>query len=53
MPWQVAAWFVGSAAAFGIVGEVFQRNGLVAERRRRGAVFKVERGTLTTQKRLN
>ena len=36
-----------------MVGEVLKRHGLVAERRRRGAVFKVERGSLTVPERPN
>lgn len=39
--------------AVSTVGEVLKRHGLVAERRRRGAVFKVERGTLTAPERPN
>lgn len=35
------------------VGEVLKRHGLVAERRRRGAVFKVERASLTAPQRPN
>ena len=35
------------------MGEVIKRHGLVAERRRRGAAFKVERGTLTAPQRSN
>ena len=35
------------------VGEVLKRHGLVAERRRRGEVFKVKRGTLTAPQRPN
>ena len=35
------------------MGEVIKRHGLVAGRRRRGAVFKVERGTLTAPQRSN
>ena len=35
------------------MGEVLKRHGLIAERRRRGAVFKVERGTLTAPERPN
>ena len=35
------------------VGEVLKRHGMVEERRRRGGVFKVERGELTEAKRCN
>lgn len=35
------------------VGEVLKRHGMVAERRRRGAVFKAERGALTVAERCN
>ena len=42
-----------SPPAISTVGEVLKRHGLVAERRRRGAVFKVERGTLTAPERPN
>ena len=42
-----------SPPAVSTVGEVLKRHGLVAERRRRGAVFKVERGTLTAPERPN
>jgi transposase-like protein len=35
------------------VGEVLKRHGMVAERRRRGAVFKAERGALTAPERCN
>lgn len=35
------------------VGEVLKRHGLVTERRRRGAVFKVERGSRSTAERPN
>jgi transposase InsO family protein len=35
------------------VGEVLKRHGMVKERRRRGAVFKVERGSLTAPERCN
>ena len=35
------------------VGEVLKRHGMVEARRRRGAVFKVERGTLTEAERSN
>ena len=38
---------VESPPAVSTVGEVLKRHGLVAERRRRGAVFKAERGNLT------
>ena len=37
--------------AVSTVGEVLKRHGMVAERRRRGGVFKVERGTLTAAER--
>jgi len=39
--------------AVSTVGEVLKRHGMVAARRRRGAVFKVERGTLTVPERNN
>jgi len=39
--------------AVSTVGEVLKRHGLVAERRRRGAVFKVERGSRTVPERPN
>ena len=42
-----------SPPAISTVGEVLERHGLVAERRRRGAVFKVERGMLTSPERPN
>ena len=42
-----------SPPAISTVGEVLKRHGLVAERRRRGAVFKVEQGTLTAPERPN
>jgi putative transposase len=42
-----------SPPAVSTVGEVLKRHGLVAERRRRGAVFKMERGTLTAPERPN
>ena len=42
-----------AAPAVSTVGEVIKRHGLVAERRRRGAAFKVERGTLTAPQRSN
>jgi transposase InsO family protein len=35
------------------VGEVLKRHGMVAERRRRGGVFKVDRGGLTAPERCN
>ena len=35
------------------VGEVLKRHGMVAERRRRGAVFEAERGALTALERCN
>jgi transposase InsO family protein len=35
------------------VGEVLKRHGMVEARKRRGAVFKVERGTLTAPERCN
>ena len=35
------------------VGEVLKRHGMVAERRRRGGVFKAERGALTAPERCN
>ena len=40
-----------SPPAVSTAGEVLKRHGLVAERRRRGAVFKVERGRLTVAER--
>ena len=42
-----------SPPAISTVSEVLKRHGLVAERRRRGAVFKVERGRLTVAERPN
>jgi transposase InsO family protein len=39
--------------AVSTVGEVLRRHGMVDARRRRGAVFKVERGTLTAPERNN
>jgi len=39
--------------AVSTVGEVLKRHGMVDERRRRGAVFKVERGALTVPERSN
>jgi transposase InsO family protein len=39
--------------AVSTVGEVLKRHGMVEARRRRGAVFKVERGTLTAPERNN
>ena len=42
-----------SPPAVSTVGEVLKRHGLVAERRRRGAVFKAERGALTVPERPN
>lgn len=42
-----------SPPAVSTVGEVLKRHGLVAERRRRGAVFKAERGDLTAPERSN
>ena len=44
---------IASPPAVSTVGEVLKRNGMVTERRRRGAVFKVERGTLTAPERPN
>lgn len=35
------------------VGEVLKRHGMVKARRRKGGIFKVERGTLTTPERCN
>jgi putative transposase len=42
-----------SPPAVSTVGELLKRHGLVAERRRRGAVFKVQRGALTAPERQN
>ena len=42
-----------SPPAVSTVGEVLKRHGLVAERRRRSAVFTVERGRLTVAERPN
>jgi len=42
-----------SPPAVSTVGEVLKRHGMVEARRRRGAVFKVERGTLTAPERNN
>jgi hypothetical protein len=42
-----------SPPAVSTVGEVLKRHDLVAERRRRGAVFKVERSMLTAPERPN
>lgn len=44
---------VESPPAVSTIGEVLRRNGMVAERKRRGAVFKVQRGTLTAPERPN
>lgn len=44
---------IESPPAISTVGEVLKRHGLVAERRRRGAVFKTERGSLTPPERPN
>jgi transposase InsO family protein len=44
---------IDSPPAVSTVGEVLKRNGMVTERRRRGAVFKVERGTMTAPERPN
>lgn len=42
---------VQSPPAVSTVGEVLKRHGMVAERRRRAGVYKVERGTLTAAER--
>jgi transposase InsO family protein len=44
---------VESPPAISTVGEVLKRNGLVKARRKRGGVFKVERGSLTAPERNN
>ncbi|MGB6223047.1 MAG: leucine zipper domain-containing protein [Haloferula sp.] len=44
---------IESPPAVSTVGEVLKRNGMVTERKRRGAVFKVERGTLTAPEHAN
>lgn len=44
---------VETPPAVSTVGEVLKRHGMVAARKRRGAVFKVERGTLTAPERNN
>ena len=44
---------VESPPAISTIGEVLKRHGLVKARKRRGAVFKVERGELTAPERCN